>query len=107
MVYVGLSSMNNDAVKGRCMTYKSGYVLQKPTVVCYPHNIIILWCPNMSEIVWQFVETFQFSLNLLFPDRLRSMLSQLVLKMLSLYLYTLIIGHKSCNILSLLKKLKL
>jgi len=30
-----------------------------------------------------------------------------ILKMLGLYLYTLIIGHKSCNILSILNKLKL
>jgi len=30
-----------------------------------------------------------------------------VLKMLGLYLYTLIIGHKSCNMLSILNKLKL
>jgi len=29
------------------------------------------------------------------------------LKMLGLYIYTLIIGHKSCNILSILNKLKL
>jgi len=28
------------------------------------------------------------------------------LKMLGLYLYTLIIGHKSCNILSILKQCK-
>ena len=30
-----------------------------------------------------------------------------MLKMLGLYLYTLIIGHKSCNILSILNKLKM
>ena len=30
-----------------------------------------------------------------------------LLKMLGLYLYPLIIGHKSCNILSILNKLKL
>jgi len=29
------------------------------------------------------------------------------LKMLGLYLYTLIIGHKSCNMLGILNKLKL
>jgi len=32
---------------------------------------------------------------------------KLHLKMLGLYLYTLLIGHKSCNAWSLLKKLKL
>ena len=30
-----------------------------------------------------------------------------ILKMLSLYMYTLIIGHKSCNMLSILNKLTL
>jgi len=30
-----------------------------------------------------------------------------ILKMLGLYLYTLIIGHKSCNMLSILNKLTL
>jgi len=32
---------------------------------------------------------------------------QSCLKMLGLYLYTLIIGHKSCNMLSILNKLRL
>ena len=30
-----------------------------------------------------------------------------ILKMLGLYLYSLIIGHKSCNVLSMLNKLSL
>ena len=33
--------------------------------------------------------------------------TQQTLKMLGLYLYTLIIGHKSCNMLSILNKLTL
>jgi len=37
----------------------------------------------------------------------KEFVSKSTLKMLGLYLYTLIIGHKSCNILSILNKLKL
>jgi len=44
-------------------------------------------------------------------DDLRQLLfheiAMISLKMLGLYLYTLIIGHKSCNIFSILNKLKL
>ena len=70
-------------------------------------NYFFLYLILFIILIWYRQEMLRYRLGTLYPQNKQHKCDLMALKMLGIYLYTLIIGYKSCNRLSILNKLTL